>query len=364
MKRVLLYNFINLFYASSCFSVEGTNVLKNSDDFFIAGLLFVLGLLNVGRFLQRKEEKGELFLGLFTLVLCLSWALASKNHFFIMKDMTKRFEYIGLAICPLLFVCYLNQVFLNNFEKAIKVFKYLACFFTIIILFIPAGLLGSPIFFSLILLSSGAVFLYMMVNLLFLSYQKSNIARIIFLGSILVLITIFVDDQSIKGFPTLSPWFISIFLFLQSQILTYKWNKKFKDMTVLLGNNERTIAIQEKVMDGNKREMNVLLDNIRQGIFTVDEELTILSPISKYCESLFKPNIAGVSVFEILFKNMKMTGQTYKNLYFTLKDMFLSDRMQFWAIEDKLPHKVDIFSPDGQERRVYKVAYSPICDRE
>ncbi|MDC0253378.1 hypothetical protein OAK75_00670 [Bacteriovoracales bacterium] len=360
---------INLFFAWSCFSVEDPNVLKGSvnipNDFFIVGLLFILGLLNVGRFFQRKEEKGELFLGLFTLVLCLSWALASKNHIFIVfQDMTKRFEYIGLAICPLLFVFYLNQVFLNHFEKTIKAFKYLSYFFIITIFFIPAGLLASPIFLSLILLSSGAVFLYMMINLLFLSYQNNNFARIIFLGSILVLITIFVDDQSIKGFPELGPWVISIFLFLQSQILIYKWNKSFKGMAVLLGNNERTIAIQEKVMDGNKREMNVLLDNIRQGIFTVDEELIIISPISKYCESLFKPNIAGASVFEILFKNMKMTGQTYKNLYFTLKDMFLSDRMQFWAIEDKLPHKVDIFSPDGQEKRVYKVAYSPICDRE
>ena len=120
MKRVLHYTLlINPFFASNCLSVEGANALKGSvnisNDFFIAGLLFILGLLNVGRFLQRKEEKGELFLGLFTLVLCLSWALASKNHFFIMfQDMTKRFEYIGLAICPLLFVFYLNQVFLTT----------------------------------------------------------------------------------------------------------------------------------------------------------------------------------------------------------------------------------------------------------
>ena len=340
-------------------------------DIIIAGFLLLLALLHVGTFLQRKKEKGALFLGLFSLILFLSWALASKDYFFVifgpsdyLFSLTKRCEYIGIAICPLLFAFYLNQVFLDHFKKVLKPFIYISSFFAAIVLFIPVSMLTHSFFIILILLSSGPIALYTILYLGILSYRKEKVAGIIFLGALLILISIFIDSQSIAGFPEFSPWLISIFLFFQSQILIHKWNKKSEEMTIILESNERTIAIQEKVMDGNKREMNVLLDNIRQGIFTIDEELTILSPMSKYCESLFRPDITGNSVFEILFKNMKMTGQTYKNLYFTLKDMFLSDRMQFWAIEDKLPHKVDIYSPDGEEKRVYKVSYSPICDRD
>ena len=342
-------------------------------DFILVGFLWILGFLGLMNYKKKNLDKSPLYFGALCFVLSLGQILAKGGYFFtlfpgpsnLLFSLTKKCEYLGPGLSLPLICFYLNEIFLDYFNKETKIIIKLFGLLNVVILFSPVIFLTHLGVKSVFLLMVGTTGLYFFIKLGILVRKKAKFSKWVFFGG-LSLFALWGSDElmALKGieFPELLPWGMGLYLLMLYQVISQKHFEVIKSTEAILESMRRKIVIQEKVMKGNESEMNVLLDNIRQGIFTVNDELRILSPISKFTETLFRPDIEGVSVFEILFKNMKMTGQTFKKLYFTFKDMFSSDRMQFWAIEDNLPHKVDIYSPDGLEKRIYKISYSPLCD--
>ncbi|SMF16851.1 ATP-binding protein [Pseudobacteriovorax antillogorgiicola] len=84
-----------------------------------------------------------------------------------------------------------------------------------------------------------------------------------------------------------------------------------------------------------------LLDNMKQSVFVIDEELKIRPPVSKYSKKIFGCDIEDKTIFEILFKDIDRNSEMYARLETVFTSVFGSDDIQWMASEDYLPKDVE-----------------------
>ena len=303
----------------------------------------------------------------------------------------------GHLIFANLFFCFMtlfSSSFLNlkeSKEKLYRVFKAFSTFYFLMALFALFNykyifityLVSTPLSLSLLILGSVLRYKDQFKPARFLIYSSS----VFLIGWSLYYSTFFGLIQ--ETFLTKNAFLISILFqsFLLSMSLTEKLKFKqeeYMDKEKTLKKaltHEKLQAEEESRQVGllfqeikklnselsNKlhirsKETKELLDNIEVSVFSINEEYKVLPPVSKYSEKIFGINIVGKNVMDFLYYNIKKGTKEYTDLVSVFSIIFGSDEIQFFILEEKLPHIVQLPHSKGAKEKTLKLSYSVFYD--
>ncbi|MDC0254329.1 ATP-binding protein [Bacteriovoracales bacterium] len=117
---------------------------------------------------------------------------------------------------------------------------------------------------------------------------------------------------------------------------------------------ERTKSLQDSV-----EKINQLLNNIKQGIFLVDQDNKIGSPVSTFTKEIFEENIEEKDIFKTVFKDMNKKSSEYGDFNFSISCVYNQDILQWLVLKDCFPEKIHYTAKSGTRKKV-KLSYNPI----
>ena len=92
----------------------------------------------------------------------------------------------------------------------------------------------------------------------------------------------------------------------------------------------------------SEKEVSNLLNNMKQSVFSINEEGLIIPPVSRFSHELFEKSIEGESAFQILFKDYDQSGELIGGLRFFLKICVGADDFQYQLMSEQLPKKIKL----------------------
>ncbi|MDC0254935.1 ATP-binding protein [Bacteriovoracales bacterium] len=203
------------------------------------------------------------------------------------------------------------------------------------------------------------------------SYRKTDYSVTFLLSFVICLIggvQSALVTQHILPPPELFPIAGSIFVFIQSSILSKKFSIAFRTAERLSKNlaNEVKIQTKEAVDQKNRalaseKEVSNLLNTMKQSVFSVNEKGIIIPPVSRFSHDLFEKSIEGQSVFDILFKDYDKKGEFIDSFKFFLNVCIGADDLQYLLMRDQLPKKIKL-SKEREDTLSLKIGYAPILD--
>ncbi|MEE2743710.1 MAG: 7TM diverse intracellular signaling domain-containing protein [Bdellovibrionota bacterium] len=142
---------------------------------------------------------------------------------------------------------------------------------------------------------------------------------------------------------------------------------------------KKTIEAEGKLVEANKSledkvdertadlsaalgDISNLLNNMRQAVFTADQNGTILSPVSIFSEVIFEDKIENKKIDDTLFKGIDKKSEVFSTIQFSYSHIFGADDLQWEMVKDHFPRKVTYISSDGQEK-ILQVTYTPLWDQ-
>ena len=95
----------------------------------------------------------------------------------------------------------------------------------------------------------------------------------------------------------------------------YDTHNKLRDYSVNLEGEvlKRTTDLAEAL-----KNIEYLLNNMKQSIFTIDKDTIIYGPVSEYSQEIFETKIEGKTIFETLFQSLDKTSEVYASIDFVL----------------------------------------------
>ena len=142
---------------------------------------------------------------------------------------------------------------------------------------------------------------------------------------------------------------------LSSQIAVSVENSK------LYENLESKIAQRTKELQAKTNDIQAMLTNLKQGIFTILPDLTIHSQYSAYLERIFdQSELAGKRAIDFLFGLTKESGDMISMVSTIIDLAFGQDIIQFQMNSHNLPRALDLYL--GKNILNLEVAWEAICD--
>lgn len=274
-------------------------------------MIFIIGVYNFVIFMQRRNDKGSLYLAMFCFLIVIRGLMT--GHFFsqwidiesnMLYEIRYCLEYLSLTLSPLFFLLFADYCFPEFFHR--KIVKILA--YGEIILSIPpivlAGMYFTPFLFIFqltLVICSG----YVAVRYTLAAIKNAEGARFGILGALFLLFTLFYDVLVSRGIlpqPYIINFGVTVFILAQSLVIGKKFAVAFQLSELL----SKKLQIE---VDRQTRSIKSILKNLKQGIFTVYEpvEGKISNEYSLFLEEILQTkDIKDRSINEILLKSSKM----------------------------------------------------------
>ena len=120
-------------------------------------------------------------------------------------------------------------------------------------------------------------------------------------------------------------------------------------------------ATQE--IETEKNKVDNLLNNMKQAIFVIDEELNVIPPVSHYAGNVFDGNIVGENLFNTLFKDFDKNSEIVANIQSALSLVFGDDYIQYELVEEHLLKKINYFS-ELSGNKTLSISYTPLFNKD
>ncbi|MEE2742599.1 MAG: Hpt domain-containing protein, partial [Bdellovibrionota bacterium] len=120
-------------------------------------------------------------------------------------------------------------------------------------------------------------------------------------------------------------------------------------------------ATQE--IENEKNKVDNLLNNMKQAIFVVDEDLNVIPPVSHYTGNVFDGNIVGENLFDTLFKDFNKNSEIVANIQSALSLVFGDDYIQYELVEEHLLKKINYFSELSGDKTL-SISYTPLFNKD
>ena len=172
-----------------------------------------------------------------------------------------------------------------------------------------------------------------------------------------VLGVVYLDSSLTKGLFTEMD--CSLFSTLANHISVAFELSRMAKVELEKANLQRELDIQSVVAIESKK-VGVLVDNMKQALFSVTTEGTIVEPVSKFSNTVFGTEISGKNILDVLYKDEQKEKRDI--VHSTLSTVFGGDDLQWDLMESNLPQKVVYkasANADG-EVRTLKVQSTPI----
>lgn len=117
---------------------------------------------------------------------------------------------------------------------------------------------------------------------------------------------------------------------------------------------------RNKLLRQENKKVSSLLNNMRQAVFAVKQDGTIVAPVSKHSHVLFNEEIVGKNLFELLYKDFDRSSEKYSLLKSAFVSVFGENDLQWSLMEDQFPETIELKVQDSN--RILKVSSQPMWD--
>lgn len=127
-------------------------------------------------------------------------------------------------------------------------------------------------------------------------------------------------------------------------------------------NLEKKVAERTQELAEKNRDIEIMLSNIKQGIFTFDGSYRIQSQYSKYLESIFETqNVAGMDPIEFLFKNAMISTNDLDQMKMIIHSCIGLDEFAFSVNAHLLVRQYNS-KINNSKHKIIELDWSPILD--
>ncbi len=144
------------------------------------------------------------------------------------------------------------------------------------------------------------------------------------------------------------------------RILDYS---KVKEKDLLLASHSKMIEKNNREIKRKSKQIQELLDNMKQAVFTVGSSLEVKAPVSKFASELFGEEFIRSSVFDSVFRSMNEGDENYDRLKSAFVAVIGEDELQWEMVEDEFPSRVSNENQDGTSQEL-RITYTPILGSE
>lgn len=171
-----------------------------------------------------------------------------------------------------------------------------------------------------------------------------------------ILGVVYVDSSLTKGLFTTSD--IELFSTLANHISVAFQLSRMAKFELEKTNLRRELEVQTVIASEGKK-VKALVDNVQQALFAVTADGSVVEPVSRYSENIFRRNIIGENVMSALFKDLSEQKEKFEAINSTFMTVFGEDELQWNLLASNIPRKI---SYHGQEDHTLKIKASPIWD--
>ncbi|MDC0255380.1 ATP-binding protein [Bacteriovoracales bacterium] len=343
------------------FFVKETKSIYGWGIFF--GLIFAMFIYNIFIFLSTKSLSYLYYSGyvLFFGLFFSGWF--GFNQWIVFKNFswfdnnTSLSLFAGLAE---FFLCLFSISFLE-LRKNNKVFYKIMLFFSIVSLFIAISSFILPYSFNVKAFTVNIflmfpVLMIIAIRKVLMNYRPAKYYLFAFsfmlAGTALNVLNVLGFIPS--NFFTLYAGTIgnAIELMLLSMGLADRFNL-IKEESLKLQENyakelENEVAIKTKDLKEERDNVSNLLNNMNESIFTIDINCIIQEKaISEYSKEVFEADIAGKTIFDVLYPNIKSDDETHSKIWFGVDTCIGADSLQWEINKDLIPKGSSIKTSKG-----------------
>ena len=129
-------------------------------------------------------------------------------------------------------------------------------------------------------------------------------------------------------------------------------------------NLENKVEERTKEIEAEKEKVAALLNNMRQAVFSIDNNHKIVSPVSSFSKEVFGRDIEGTQVFNSIYKDLNQKEESYAQLKSALGTIFGEDDLQYDLMEDYFIQKAHYKESDGEQKeKMLQFSYNPMYNK-
>ncbi|MCP4020297.1 MAG: PAS domain S-box protein, partial [Desulfobacteraceae bacterium] len=203
-------------------------------DFFLIGILFIMGIYHLGYFILMRREWAALFFGLFCILITIRLMITGEEQllaiFPALTYMLKvKLEYLSWYLGVPAFTMFLKSIYPNHFPKKIVLFIIAASFLlSILVLIFPVSVfVKSKIPAQIFHLATAIFLIYIMIRAVF---EKKLGAGVLLFGGIVFFITFLNDilfNNRIIHTGNFTPMGVVCFILAQAYVLSMRFSRAF-----------------------------------------------------------------------------------------------------------------------------------------
>jgi chemotaxis protein histidine kinase CheA/methyl-accepting chemotaxis protein len=129
-------------------------------------------------------------------------------------------------------------------------------------------------------------------------------------------------------------------------------------------NLEEKVKDATKEIEEEKEKVSNLLDNMSQAVFSVNEALEIIGPVSAFTNEVFGQDIIGKKIVETLYKDVGRQTEQFSNIKSALYAIFGENELQYMLMEEHLAERMMYkkIIEEEEEERTFSISYNPLWD--
>jgi signal transduction histidine kinase len=334
----------------------------------VIGIVSIIAFYNMSLFIYRREDYGSLFLAILCFCLSISYARFTPDFLYLSAEVTERnhwiFRSINFVVYPIMSASFYSFIRANFPKQSFKNLDYLC--------WIWAAVIAVPLTFFQTnmpeILFRFYQYLHFLVDLLALTHiiralmNKEVGALISFIGTG-ILAASFLNDALIKfkiiQGVSLTPFGISLFVLLQSQIVAIRFAKAFRQ-------SEKLGRDLQQEVERQTRDIKTILKNIKQGIFT------LVPPFKKagdqYSDYLVKllgtEEIAGQTIDQLLLKQSDLSSDAKSQIESALDASLGETLLAFEVNESCLATELSFQNNSEPEKHIFEIDWNPIVNKQ
>ncbi|SMF50111.1 7TM diverse intracellular signaling domain-containing protein [Pseudobacteriovorax antillogorgiicola] len=333
----------------------------------LLGFLAFMSLYNFSLFLQRREDKGSLYLSIFIFLVVIRDLAATKYAELIgipsnlMFEVNYKIDYITIFLPGAFFVSFLDFYFTAySSRKVVRTIWYANFIFVSFILATRvinySPLLPVAQIFVLVSASFG------MIIVLRAFWNREQGAALSMVGMLAIALGLVNDVLYSIGFTFLPSnsiaYAVVFFCFFQGQIVGIRFAAAFRQA-------ERLSRHLKAEVERQTRDIRSILASIRQGIFTIrPQDLQVGEDYSQHLEQILNTkDIAGRGVMDLLFSESSLSSDQKKQLQTALDFTIGEDVLAFESNLHCFARELRLKSTSSDEK-IVELDWSPIVNQE
>lgn len=117
---------------------------------------------------------------------------------------------------------------------------------------------------------------------------------------------------------------------------------------------------RNRLLRQENKKVSSLLNNMRQAVFAVKQDGTVVAPVSKHSFDLFGEEIVGKNLFDLLYKDFDKNSEMFSLLKSAFISVFGENELQWSLMEDQFPETIQANLNNSE--RILKVSTRPMWD--